>query len=180
MKKMLIAILIIAAYEYPTRATAKIKPFSEWQGVVAHVSDGDTLFVRPASGGPPVKIRMDGLDAPEICQTYGQASRLALHNRLMGQTVSVEGRRRDNFGRVLARIRWQQADVGEWMVRQGHAWSYRYRRDTGPYAAQEAQAQAARRGLFAEAGALQPRDFRKRHGSCPDGARQGARSARPG
>ena len=131
-----------------------------------HVSDGDTVFVRPASGGKPIKIRMDGLDAPEICQAYGQVSRQALQNRLQGQAVSVDGRRRDSYGRVLARIRWQQADVGEWMVRQGHAWSYRYRRDAGPYAAEEAQAKAAQRGLFADAGALPPRDFRKRHGPC--------------
>ena len=139
-----------------------------WQGVVTFVSDGDTLFVRPALGGKPVKIRMDGLDAPEICQAYGQASRQALQNRLMGQTVSVDGRRRDDYGRVLARIRWQQTDVAEWMVREGHAWSYRYRRDAGPYALQEAQARAARRGLFGEAGPLQPRDFRKRHGPCQE------------
>ena len=132
------------------------------------MSDGDTLFVRPDAGGQPVKIRMDGLDAPEICQAYGPASRQALQSRVLGQPVSVDGRRRDNFGRVLARIRWQQADVGEWMVRQGHAWSYRYRRDAGPYAAEEAQARAAQRGLFADAQALQPRDFRKRHGSCQE------------
>jgi micrococcal nuclease len=135
---------------------------------VTYISDGDTLFVRPASGGQPVKIRVDGLDAPEICQAYGLASRQALHNRLVGQTVRVDARRRDNFGRVLARIRWQQSDVGQWMVRQGHAWSYRYRRDAGPYAAEEAQAKAARLGLFADAGALQPRDFRKRHGPCQE------------
>ena len=132
------------------------------------MSDGDTLFVRPDAGGQPVKIRMDGLDAPEICQAYGPASRQALQSRVLGQPVSVDGRRRDNFGRVLARIRWQQADVGEWMVRQGHAWSYRYRRDAGPYAAEEAQARAAQRGLFADAQALQPRDFRKWHGSCQE------------
>lgn len=168
MEKLLFTIILVATCVYSTRATAKFRSTSEWQGRVTHVSDGDTLFVRPDAGGQPVKIRMDGLDAPEICQAYGPASRQALQSRVLGQPVSVDGRRRDNFGRVLARIRWQQADVGEWMVRQGHAWSYRYRRDAGPYAAEEAQARAAQRGLFADAQALQPRDFRKRHGSCQE------------
>ena len=168
MRKLLLTIILVATYAYPVWAAARFKPISEWQGVVTHVSDGDTVFVRPASGGQPVKIRIDGLDAPEICQTYGPASRQALQSRLLGQAVSVDGRRRDNYGRVLARIRWQQADVGEWMVRQGHAWSYRYRRDAGPYAAQELQARVAQRGLFADARALQPRDFRKRHGPCQE------------
>jgi micrococcal nuclease len=58
------------------------------------------------------------------------------------------------------------ADVGEWLVREGHAWSYRYRRDTGPYAKQQAAARAARKGLFATARPEEPRDFRKRHGAC--------------
>ena len=167
MKKLLITITLVAACAYSTGAIAKFKPISEWQGVVIYVSDGDTLFVQPASGGQAVKIRMDGMDAPEICQAYGQASRQALQSRLVGQAVSVDGRHRDNYGRVLARIRWQQADVGQWMVRQGHAWSYRYRRDAGPYAAEEAQARAARRGLFADAEAQSPREFRKLHGPCP-------------
>ena len=170
MRKLLLTIILIAVYAYPTWATAKFRPISEWQGVVTHVADGDTLFVRPASGGQPVKIRIDGMDAPEICQAYGQASRLALHNRVMGQPVKVDTRRHDNYGRVLARISLQQADVGEWMVRQGHAWSYRFRRDAGPYAVEEAQAKTAQRGLFADAQALQPRDFRKRHGSCHEGS----------
>jgi micrococcal nuclease len=52
------------------------------------------------------------------------------------------------------------------MVREGHAWSYRYRRDGGPYAKQQALARAARKGLFATARPEEPRAFRKRHGAC--------------
>lgn len=175
MRKFLIAICIIANYAYPTWAIGKNKPKtrlpgSPWQGVVTYVSDGDTVFVRPASGAQPVKIRIDGVDAPEICQAYGPASQQALQARVLHQTVSVDAHRRDSYGRVLARISWRQADVGAWMVSQGHAWSYRYRRDAGPYTAQEAKAKAAQRGLFADAQALQPRDFRKRHGSCHEGS----------
>ena len=204
MKKILYTIIIIANYLYPTWANAinnrqTLAQTLIWQGVVTFVSDGDSVMVRPASGGAPVKIRLDGVDAPEICQAHGPASRQALQSRVMGRTVKVEGRRRDNYGRVLARIYWNEADganadkkravsqlgdgddVGQWMVRQGHAWSYRFRRDAGPYAAEESQARAARRGLFAEAQAgkpgqrvdpiepiepVQPRDFRKRHGPC--------------
>lgn len=140
---------------------------------MTHVTDGDTLWVRPASGGNPVRIRIDGVDAPEICQTYGMVSRKALLARLTRQTVTVQATRRDSFGRLLARVSVTQkvkgsADVGEWLVREGHAWSYRYRRDSGPYAAQQAAARAARKGLFANARPEEPRDFRKRHGACDD------------
>jgi micrococcal nuclease len=52
------------------------------------------------------------------------------------------------------------------MVSAGQAWSYRWRRDLGPYAAEEAVARQSRLGLFAVSQPELPRDFRKRHGSC--------------
>ena len=62
-----------------------------WQGVVTRVSDGDTLWVRPVNGGKPRKLRIDGIDAPEICQTWGVKSREALSSRVLNQTVLVQG-----------------------------------------------------------------------------------------
>ena len=133
---------------------------------VTHVTDGDTLWVRPLAGGEAFKLRLQGLDAPEICQNWGRESRAALERRLARRTVTVVVSRHDDYGRALARVRLDGEDVGAWMVRQGHAWSYRWRRSPGPYAAEEAQAASARRGLFADATAQRPRDFRQQHGSC--------------
>jgi micrococcal nuclease len=173
MKKLSFAIFILANYLAMTGAIganhSQSKKFSnaEWQGVVTHVSDGDTLWVKPAQGGEPIKIRVDGIDAPEICQAFGRASQQALSARVLHQPVKVWPKRRDTYGRMLARIRLAHGDdVARLMVQSGHAWSYRYRRSAGPYAAQEAQASAARLGLYADPKAEHPRDFRKRHGAC--------------
>jgi micrococcal nuclease len=166
MKKILIAIYLIAFCAHSAWATGKIDSKSRWVGMVTHVSDGDTLWVRAAGVPEPVKIRIEGLDAPEICQTYGDISRAALASLVLHQVVVVQGRRRDSYGRVLARLSVHGDDVGSTLVAQGHAWSYHYRKDAGPYATQEAHAMAARRGLFADAGAQEPRVFRKRHGTC--------------
>jgi endonuclease YncB( thermonuclease family) len=137
-----------------------------WQGTVTHVTDGDTLWVRPLHEGAPRQIRLDGIDAPEICQQYGEQSRAALAARVQGQRVQVRGRHADQYGRLLARVSMQGDDVGGWMVSLGHAWSYRYRNSPGPYASLESRSKAAGRGLFAQANPERPRDFRKRHGSC--------------
>ncbi len=139
---------------------------SSWQGTVTHVTDGDTLWVHPSRGRAPHKIRLDGIDAPEICQTYGGLSRDLLATHLMGRLVHVKVRRLDTFGRSLAHVSLNGQDIGGWMVQQGGAWSYRYRRDPGPYAHQESQARSQRLGVFADAQAERPRDFRLRHGSC--------------
>ena len=145
-----------------------------WPGVVTHVSDGDTVWVRAVQGGRVVKVRLQGLDAPEICQAWGPQSRDALHAVLYEQTVDVQGRYHDSYGRLLARLSRQGNDVGAWMVAQGHAWSYSYQRRPGVYDAQQATAQAQHLGLFADAHAIQPRWFRKQVGSCHLPAQGGA------
>src|SRR5688572_5547815 len=72
-----------------------------WMGVVTYVVDGDTVWVRPADGGKPVSVRMDGIDAPEICQPGGGVSRDALKRRTLGQRIAVFGRHHDDYGRLL-------------------------------------------------------------------------------
>jgi micrococcal nuclease len=151
---------------FMTYSGAQAAARTAWEGTVTHVTDGDTLWVRPQRGGAPRHIRVDGIDAPEICQLHGETARSVLSAHVLGQRVQVRGRRTDQFGRLLARITLQGEDVGGWMVNKGQAWSYRYRRNPGPYAAQEAQARAHGLGLFADGRPELPRDFRKRHGSC--------------
>ena len=113
-------------------------------GVVDYVADGDTLHVIPAQGGQPVKVRIHGIDAPEICQSGGASARAVLARRVKGQ----------------------QEDIGKWMVKQGNAWAYYYRAGSGPYTAYQRQAQAAHRGVFASGDPMAPSLFRRQHGSC--------------
>ena len=135
-------------------------------GVVDYVADGDTLHVIPAQGGQPVKVRIHGIDAPEICQSGGASSRAALARRVKGQQVVVHAKSYDQYGRTIARVTLGGEDIGEWMVKQGNAWAYYYRVGYGPYTAYQRQAQAAHRGVFASGDPMAPSLFRKQHGSC--------------
>jgi micrococcal nuclease len=139
---------------------------------VSRVFDGDTLWVKPLAGGPYRKLRLEGIDAPEICQSGGEASRDVLSRRLLNQVVAVRVRAQDDYGRGVARIVHQGDDVAAWLVISGQAWSYRWRRSLGPFAAEETIARERRRGLFKDVAAELPRDFRKRHGPCPMPPRQ--------
>ena len=133
---------------------------------VTYVTDGDTLWVQPDDGSPTRKLRLQGIDAPEMCQTGGDAARAALRALVLAQRVQVRVRYHDDYGRGLAQIQLGSNDVAATLVRAGHAWSYRWRSKPGPYAAEEALARQARLGLFATGQPEQPRDFRKRHGPC--------------
>jgi endonuclease YncB( thermonuclease family) len=158
----LLAILFVASDALATK---------DFTALVTYVSDGDTLWVQPDKGGPARKLRLEGIDAPEICQPGGDASRARLAQRVLKQRVRVSIRRSDVYGRALARIGLAGEDVGAGMVRSGQAWSYRWRRDVGPYAAEEALARQSRLGLFAAAQPEIPRDFRRRHGPCQAASR---------
>lgn len=160
-----IAIYLIAiqANSMPARG------LNSWQGIVTYVTDGDTLWVRPdnaATNSEPHKIRIAGIDAPESCQQYGAQSTAALKKLVASKPVTVQSKRFDEYGRDVAKITINNMDVGAWMVRNGHAWSYHYRHSAGPYRAEEETATRARLGLFADAAALEPRFFRREHGSC--------------
>lgn len=135
-------------------------------GRVSRVVDGDTLWVKPLAGGRVRKLRLDGLDAPESCQRGGAAAREALASRVMNRVVTVRVRAFDDYGRALARVLHSGEDVGAILVREGHAWSYRWRNSLGPYPVEEAQARLARKGIFADDTAEEPRAFRRRNGPC--------------
>ena len=134
---------------------------------MTRVPDGDTLWVKPLAGGTYRKLRLDGVDAPEICQDGGTAARDALAARLLERTVTVTERRRDDYGRALVRLNHRGEDVAGWLVREGWAWSYRWRHSDGPFAIEEMLARKDRKGIFAEASNEEPRAFRKRNGPCP-------------
>lgn len=162
-------LLFVAVLPWCSAVMSLEAPDAPWWGVVSYVVDGDTVHVRPDDGGAPLSVRVDGIDAPEICQPGGAASRDALRRRVLGRHVAVQGRRQDDYGRLLARIFLNDEDLGQWMVAQGQAWSYRYRGNAGPYALEQSSAEAAGRGLFSPADGpppMEPRAFRKQHGTC--------------
>lgn len=115
------------------------------------VVDGDSL----RAGNED--IRLDGVDAPELRQTCideggrewpcGRAARQHLRALIAHAVVSCPPRGRDRYGRTLAVCSaGGVADIGEAMVRDGYA--VNYDRFTSRYATAEAQARAAKRGIW--------------------------------
>lgn len=155
--------LLIAACGLPAHAA----PHRSYVATVTAVVDGDTVWVRPPSRGHPYAVRVQGIDAPEICQSGGPQARDALRGLLLGRPVTVAELARDRYGRVVAHIAADGHDVGAWLVGNGLAWSYGFRGRPAPYADLQASARAARRGLWAAAQPVEPRRFRRLHGPCP-------------
>ena len=168
-EKSVLLIAVFAAISAPFPALAWTASQAPWAGVVTYVVDGDTLQVRALEGGKPVSIRIDGIDAPEICQPGGTMSRNALMRKLLGKRVLVYSKVHDRYDRLVARIVLNGEDQGRWMVAHGLAWSYRYRSYAGPYIEQQHQAEKTGLGLFSPVLTPEPAypgKFRKAHGNC--------------
>ena len=137
------------------------------EGTVSRVTDGDTLVLKPdAKGEKPIKLRLQGMDAPERCQPGGDESREALAARVLNKRVQATTHATDDYKRSVATVELNGEDVGAWMVLQGRAWTHGFKHAAAPYAKQELEARAARRGLFADPASQEPRQFRKQHGPC--------------
>jgi endonuclease YncB( thermonuclease family) len=163
-----LAAMLLALATGALAPAAPARAATEITGTVVHVVDGDSVSFVPAAGGAPIAVRLQGIDAPEICQPWGPQAREALAEHVQGQEVRLVVQGRDEHGRTLAKLMRGDLDIGERLVRDGHAWSYRYKHDRGPFVAQERMAQALRRGLHADGSALMPREFRRRNGPCQD------------
>jgi endonuclease YncB( thermonuclease family) len=137
-----------------------------YRAVVTHVTDGDTIWVRPVGESETIEIRLLHLDAPEGCQPFGPQAKKALAARILRQPVLVRTDGIDDYQRALARVSHKGKDVGAWLVRDGHAWASRFRGKASPYERLELLARQERRGLWAGADATEPRNFRRRHGRC--------------
>lgn len=141
----------------------------------SRVHDGDSVWLKPWGEAAYQQrskwvVRLQGIDAPELCQDFGVQSQNALAVRLAGQRLGVTWLGKDTYGRWLVKLRLLDVpgnpDVGQWMVAKGYAWSYRFKADLGPYEDAERAAQSSGIGLFARADAIPPRLFRRRHGAC--------------
>lgn len=113
----------------------------------AQAIDGDSLRLDGE------ELRLEGIDAPEYRQTCtarsgapvdcGRAARRALAALLARGSVTCEIGRIDRYGRGLARCRVAGTDINAALVRDGQAVAY------GGYSAEENEAKAAGRGLWA-------------------------------
>jgi micrococcal nuclease len=134
---------------------------------VLRVIDGDSLWLAPVAGGAPMEVRLQDIDAPEICQPWGPEARDALRDLVLNKPVRAKVSGHDVHGRTLAVLYLDTLNVNRWLVKEGHAWSARVKYDRGPYVADERMAKALGRGLNQAGNAVMPRDFRRDHGACP-------------
>ena len=125
-----------------------------------YISDGDTIAVKKTENGKVtgklIKVRLFGIDAPELKQDYGYESKQALMNFIKNKDVKIEGR-------LIGVIYFNNENINEKMVKTGNAWWYeQYDRKNLKMKQYQENARKSRIGLFAKKGYVTPWEFRKR------------------
>ena len=129
-------------------------------GRVVSVVDGDTLEVLLQT--KRVRVRLLHIDAPEQGQPYGLRSRQSLIQICGGELAKLDANGKDRNGRILAHVRCNGIHAGAEQVRRGMAWAFeRYAPADSPLYAVQAEARAARRGLWSEQAPVPPWEWRR-------------------
>src|SRR5512145_8940 len=118
---------------------------------VSAVFDGDTLeVVRELGDGETrrERIRLAGIDAPERGQPWSRRAKRALAERVLGKAVRVNAVSTDRWGRTVGEVYADDVCVGCELLREGHVWVFRRYSDDRVLLGLEAEARAARRGLW--------------------------------
>jgi endonuclease YncB( thermonuclease family) len=129
-------------------------------GRVVKVVDGDTIDVLQER--QTVRIRLNGIDAPETGQPHGKKAKQFVIDLAARQVVRVEVIEKDKYGRSVGDVMLRDGRVlNREIVKAGYAWWYRKYSQDQTLGRLEAEAKSARRGLWQEKNPMAPWNWRK-------------------
>lgn len=149
---LLLALVVVAAHAETV------------EGVVIVVIDGDTVLFKPDRYAPTsrafLKVRLAGIDAPESDQPGGEAATRALKALALQRRSRLEIVATDVYGRKVGVLEIDGASVNAELARRGLVWATAWH-GVAPLRALADEARQAGRGLWREAGAVPPWQWRR-------------------
>ncbi len=144
------------------------------EGRVVAVADGDTIVVLDIAGVQH-RVRLLGIDAPELGQPGGYRSKDSLWRLVYERSVRVEWNKIDNYGRRVGKL-WvappdcpncgATLDAGLEQLTIGRAWWFRRfaaeqsAEDRGRYEFAEQEARSRKAGLWRSGNPVPPWEWR--------------------
>lgn len=134
---------------------------------VTKVVDGDTIYVFSSYDNLIKKVRLVGIDAPEMDQPYGIDSKIALENYISNKNIRIYDYGLDKYDRMLGKVIFNGKDINSLMIKNGHAWLYKkYKKSLNPYdqsyySELENNAQNSKLGIFENPGFIEPWVWRR-------------------
>lgn len=142
-------------------STASADTIASGKYTVVSVQEGDLFIVK--SGASDVALRLYGADAPEQGQPFFEEAKAFIENALKGKEVAIDAVTEDEDGHPVVVVRAPEGGVlHESMVEQGLAWWDSVNvPENHTLKRLNATAIGGGNGLFKDATALTPWDYRK-------------------
>jgi len=140
--------------------------FADIEGVVYRVIDADTVIIESEKGAK-YKVRLLGIDAPEIKQNYGKESTRYLSSMVLGKFLVVTGSKKDRYKRLLGKLVLGGNDINLNLIKNGMAWHYKRfknsqdKKDQFLYSNAEKYAKVNKLGLWSKEAPIAPWRWRK-------------------
>jgi len=137
------------------------------EGLVVGVADGDTITVLDQQKNT-YKIRLQGIDAPEKKQAFGEKSKQSLQDLVHRKQVRIEYDKEDKYGRIVGKVTVDDVDVCLQQLVLGMAWHYKkYQNeqsvsDRALYSETELKSKSLKLGLWSDDTPMPPWEFRKK------------------
>jgi len=145
-----------------------IAPLAAHAYKVVSVTDGDSMTL--LVGQSRLKLRLAGIDAPEIKQAFGLQARQSLQQLCSGKDAQYDAKAIDHYGRTIATVRCDGIDASRAQVERGMAWASA--RKGSDLKTLEATARNDKTGLWSDPHPVAPWHFRRsasRHAICHSG-----------
>ena len=148
----LTVILILFFYQFPLQHCFADTIYA----TVTKVYDGDTVTLEGN-----IKVRLEGIDTPEIRQQFGKQSRDFLRGLVDGQKIKVTWTKKDRYKRIIGTIHYQGENINLTMIISGYAWHYKKYNQNASFADAETNARNGRIGLWKSGDAVPPWLYRR-------------------
>jgi micrococcal nuclease len=126
---------------------------------VVGVVDGDTIDLLTADK-QTVRIRLNGIDAPERGQPFGNNARQLVSDLCFGRDVQIIDHGSDKYGRTIADVLVDGQSINLRLVQEGLAWHYKKYSSDEQLATAERIARESRIGLWSDPRHVAPWDWR--------------------
>jgi endonuclease YncB( thermonuclease family) len=113
--------------------------------------------------GRAIKIRLEGIDCPELGQDFGTRARGFTSAMVFGKIVEVKEYNQDVFGRTVARVYVDGKDLSLELVKSGLAWHFKKYSSDPILEGAEDQARKMKIGLWSMQNPIPPWEYRRQH-----------------
>ncbi|MEO7982811.1 MAG: thermonuclease family protein [Bacteroidota bacterium] len=136
---------------------------SELSGKVISILDGDTYDIL-LEGNETIRIRMEGIDAPEKGMPYYNVSKKYLGQMCFEKIVRLEVTGKDNHGRTLAfSYLGDGTELSHEMIKAGLAWHFKKYSTDSVLSNLEILARDSKLGIWADKNPMPPWENRRLH-----------------